>query len=378
MLLSQFDYTLPPELIAQEPAPRRDAARLLVLDRRADQIEHRAFPDLTAHLRAGDVLVLNDTRVMPARLFGTFDTGGSVEILLVRPVDSECWEAMVKPAKPARVGRRLQLACGHLEAVVVTLGIHGRRILRLPASVDLRAILNSYGVMPLPPYIKRHPEPPAGDAGGKDTQGEPGEPEGAQDERVEFETAAGGQQRIDRERYQTVYAREEGAVAAPTAGLHFTQDLLARLTAMGVEIAPVTLHVGPGTFLPVRSEAIADHRMEPERYTIPEATADAVNTAKAEGRRVVAVGTTSVRTLEHAALHRGLVRPGAGNADLFITPGFRFQVVSVFLTNFHLPRSTPLILVAAFAGLDRTRRAYLTAIAERYRFYSYGDAMLIL
>ena len=351
MLLNQFDYNLPPDLIAQEPVPERDASRLLVLDRPSGRTEHRTFADLPEYLQSGDVLIINDTRVMPARLFGVYDDGKSVEILLVRPAGAHCWEAMVKPAKPARVGRRLFLACGHLEASVVTLGIHGRRVLRLPPEADLRRILESYGVVPLPPYIKRR----------------------AATETEEPSTDRGS----DRERYQTVYAREDGAVAAPTAGLHFTPELLGRIRDLGVHICPVTLHVGPGTFLPVRTEDLSEHRMEPERYTIPHATADAVNDAKRDRRRVVAVGTTSVRSVEHAAQGRRMLAAGSGDADLFITPGFRFRMVDAFLTNFHLPRSTPLILVAAFAGLDATRRAYLEAIARRYRFYSYGDAMLI-
>ncbi len=365
MLLSQFDYDLPADLIAQEPAPERDAARLLVLDRTSGRIEHRTFADVPEYLRPGDVLVLNDTRVRPARLFGVFDDGKSVEVLLVRPAGDQCWEAMVKPAKLARVGRRLSLACGHLEAEVVTLGIHGRRVLRLPADADVREILDSHGVVPLPPYIKRRVEsrepraekPPTGPALALDAG----------------RSALGS----DRERYQTVYAREDGAVAAPTAGLHFTPELLDRIRDLGAHIAPVTLHVGPGTFLPVRTEELSQHRMESERYTIPDATAAAVNAAKREKRRVVAVGTTSVRTLEHAARGRRRVPVGSSDADLFITPGFRFRVVDVFLTNFHLPRSTPLVLVAAFAGLENTRLAYLDAIAHRYRFYSYGDAMFI-
>ncbi len=347
MLLTHFDYYLPPELIAQEPAPARDASRLLVLDRMTGRIAHRTFSDLPEYLQPGDVLVINDTRVMPARLFGVYDDGKSVEILLVRPAGEHDWEAMVRPAKPARVGRRLLLACGHLEATVVTLGIHGRRILRFPPDVNLRRLLDSYGVVPLPPYIRRRAATEA-------------------DESL-----------TDRERYQTVYAREDGAVAAPTAGLHFTPELLGRIRDLGVHICPVTLHVGPGTFLPVRTEDLAEHRMESERYTIPEGTADAVNSAKRERRRVVAVGTTSVRSLEHAAQGRRTLPAGSGDADLFITPGFRFRMVDAFLTNFHLPRSTPLILVAAFAGMEATRRAYLDAIARRYRFYSYGDAMLI-
>lgn len=370
MLLSQFDYDLPPDLIAQEPAPERDGSRLLVLNRATGRIEHRAFTDFPEYLRPGDVLVINDTRVMPARLFGVYDDGKSVEVLLVRPAGNDCWEVMVKPAKPARVGRRLSLACGHLEATVATLGLHGRRVVRLPEQVNLRAILNSYGVVPLPPYIKRR----AGDL--PDGRDAPAATDGAGEPAERGSRLA--DRDADRERYQTVYAREDGAVAAPTAGLHFTAELLDRIRDRGIRVCPVTLHVGPGTFLPVRTEDLAQHRMDPERYTIPESTAAAVTAAKREGRRVVAVGTTSVRTLEHAAMGRRALAAGSGDADLFITPGFRFRILDVFLTNFHLPRSTPLILVAAFAGLEATRRAYMEAVACRYRFYSYGDAMLIV
>jgi len=259
MLLTQFDYDLPADLIAQEPAPERDAARLLALDRASGRIEHRTFADVPEYLRPGDVLVLNDTRVMPARLFGVFDDGKSVEVLLVRPAGDQCWEAMVKPAKPARVGRRLSLACGHLETEVVTLGIHGRRVLRLPADADLQEILDSYGVVPLPPYIKRRVESREPRAEKPSTGPAPTLDSGL--------SALGS----DKDRYQTVYAREDGAVAAPTAGLHFTPELLDRIRNLGVHIAPVTLHVGPGTFLPVRTEELSQHRMEPERYTIPDA-----------------------------------------------------------------------------------------------------------
>jgi S-adenosylmethionine:tRNA ribosyltransferase-isomerase len=361
MRLSDFDYQLPAELIAQEPPGDRDASRLLVLHRRSGRIEHRRFSDLPGYLRAGDLLVLNDTKVIPARLFGTFEDGRSVEVLLVRPVDHGCWEALVKPAKPARAGRRLVLACGHLTVTVAAQGIHGHRVLRLPAEADLRAILHAYGVMPLPPYIKRGAKliAPGAEKVGRGAR----------------RSALGG---LDRERYQTVYAQEEGAVAAPTAGLHFTTALLDRIRMLGVRVHPVTLHVGPGTFQPVRVDDVSHHRMEPERYTVPEATAQALKTARAEGQRVIAVGTTTVRTLEHAANPEGSLRAGAGETDLFITSGYRFRMVDVLLTNFHLPRSTLLMLVSAFAGLEATRRAYAEAIARRYRFYSYGDAMLIL
>jgi S-adenosylmethionine:tRNA ribosyltransferase-isomerase len=244
--------------------------------------------------------------------------------------------------------------------------LHGRRVVQLPADVDLRRILDSYGVVPLPPYIRRRAE-----SGERRAEQEtlPSVP------KLNAQRSALGS---DAERYQTVYAREDGAVAAPTAGLHFTPELLDRIRNMGVHVCPLTLHVGPGTFLPVRADDLSEHRMESERYTLPAATAEAVNAAKRGRRRVVAVGTTSVRTLEHAAQHHRVVPAGSGDADLFITPGFRFRVVDVFLTNFHLPKSTPLVLVGSFAGLDATRRAYTEAIARRYRFYSYGDAMLIL
>ena len=361
MRLSDFDYQLPPELISQHPAPERDAARLLVLHRESHRLEHRTVADLPEYLNAGDLLVVNDTKVIPARLFGTFEDGKSVEVLLVRPVDDLSWEVLVKPAKRAHTGRNLLLACGHLVATVVGQGSHGRRIVTLPKDADLRAILQSYGVMPLPPYIDRSAERRAGN----------GETESSA-------CGAAAVRHLDVERYQTVYAKAEGAVAAPTAGLHFTTALLDRLRDQGVLIHPVTLHVGPGTFQPVRAEEIARHRMEPEQYAIPEETARAVRAAKAEGRRVIAVGTTSVRTLEHAGSETGTVETGEGEADLFITPGYRFRVVTGLLTNFHLPRSTPLMLVCAFGGMKTIQRAYTEAIQQRYRFYSYGDAMLIL
>jgi S-adenosylmethionine:tRNA ribosyltransferase-isomerase len=361
MRLSDFDYELPPELIAQQPASERDASRLMVLHRRSNRTDHRRFSDLPEYLRAGDVLIVNDTKVTPARLFGTFEDGKSVEVLLVRPVEEQCWEALVKPAKPARQGRRLILACGHLTVTVAAQGIHGRRVLRLPPDADLRAILHSYGVMPLPPYIKRSTESRVPAEGGWPRAETCPDPRGS-----------------DFERYQTVYAQEEGAVAAPTAGLHFTTALLDRIRELGALIHPVTLHVGPGTFQPVRVEDVSQHRMEKERYTIPEETARAIKAAKAEGRRVIAVGTTSVRALEHSANETGTAGAGEAEADLFITPGYRFRLVDALLTNFHLPRSTLFMLVCAFAGLERIRRAYAEAIAERYRFYSYGDAMLIL
>ena len=363
MRLSDFDYELPPELIAQKPASQREASRLLVLDRRSGGIAHRRFSDLPQYLCSGDLMILNDTRVIPARLFGVLEDGRSVEVLFLRPVAHQCWDALVRPAKRATLGRRLILACGHLEVTVAARGTYGRPVLRLPPDLDLRAILDAYGVMPLPPYIKRSAQ-----------SGEPRAEKHGNDRGSRL--AALGS--LDRERYQTVYAREDGAVAAPTAGLHFSRELLDQIRSQGVLVHALTLHVGPGTFQPVRAEDVSRHRMEPERYAIPEDTAHAIKAAKSERRRVIAVGTTSVRALEHGALEDGTVRAGPAEADLFITPGYRFRVVDVLLTNFHLPRSTLLMLVSAFAGLEAMRRAYAEAVARRYRFYSYGDAMLIL
>ncbi len=364
MRLSDFDYNLPADLIAQEPAPDRDASRLLVLSRQTGEIEHRRFSDLPAFLSAKDLLIVNDTKVIPARLYGTFADGKDVEVLLVRPIENSHWDALVKPAKRARMGSRLVLACGHLEATVAGVGTHGHRVLALPPNIDLRAILHAYGVTPLPPYIKR--------------RAASHEPRTATDPARLTATHGVSGSWLDAERYQTVYARVEGAVAAPTAGLHFTSRLLDRLREQGILVSPVTLHVGPGTFQPVKVEEVSRHRMEPEPYTILEETARALRAARAAGGRVVAVGTTSVRTLEHAACLDETIPAGSGFADLFITPGYRFRVVEALITNFHLPRSTLLMLVAAFAGLDLIRKAYAEAIARRYRFYSFGDAMLII
>jgi len=356
MRLSDFTYDLPPELIAQTPAPERETSRLLLLDRPSGRLEHHRFADIAGLLGPGDVLAINDTRVVPARLFGRYADGRPVEVLFLARTEGGSWEALVKPAKFARPGVRLLLAGGALSAVVAGSGRYGRRRLTLPEGADLRAVLQAHGVMPLPPYIKRRAEQPP------DLRGS---------------TPSAQLSALDSARYQTVYARVEGAVAAPTAGLHFTAELLARLREAGVTVAPLTLHVGPGTFQPVRTEEIAEHRMEAEWFQIPEATAAAVRRARREGGRVVAVGTTCVRTLEYAASRDGQVWPGEGEADLFITPGYRFRVVDALITNFHLPRSTLLMLVSAFAGMEPIRQAYAEAIRERYRFYSYGDAMFI-
>ena len=344
MDVSLFDYELPPELIAQEPAEPRDASRLMVLDRAAGGWEDRRFSELPELLRAGDCLVANRSRVMPARLLGVAEPGGqAVELLLIRPVGDERWEAMVRPGRRFRPGARIGLAGGAALAQVVGEGSEGTRVVAIEAPWPVRELMERHGLPPLPPYIGRHDAP---------------KPE-------------------DRERYQTVYAREDGSVAAPTAGLHFTPELLARLERGSVDVHYLTLHVGPGTFRPLRAGRVEEHRMEAEPIDIPESTAVAIERARREGRRVVAVGTTTTRALEWAAGEDGRVRAGTGPADLFIRPGHRFRVVDALVTNFHLPRSSLLVLVSAFAGRERVLAAYRHAVAARYRFYSYGDAMLI-
>ena len=368
MRLADLDYDLPPDLIAQAPAPERDAARLLVLDRATGSRSHRVFRELPGLLRAGDLLVLNDTKVIPARLVGRWETGGAVEALLVREVEPGVWDALLKPAARARPGRTMTFGAGDptAQAEVAGYGGAGRRLIRFRGPVDVRALMHRHGLVPLPPYIRR----PGSRVQSLKPKVERHEGElGTRDSELGTE--------MDRERYQTVYAREEGAIAAPTAGLHLTESLLEELAAAGIEIRWITLHVGPGTFQPIRARRIAEHRMEAERYVIREGTGQAVKAARAEGRRVVAVGTTVVRALEQAALRGGEVQAGPGEADLFIVPGHRFRVVDALITNFHLPRSTLLALVAAFAGLGAIRAAYAEAVARRYRFYSYGDAMLI-
>jgi S-adenosylmethionine:tRNA ribosyltransferase-isomerase len=344
MDVSLFDYSLPPELIAQEPAEPRDSSRLLVVDRGRCAWEDRAFGDLPGLLRAGDCLVANRSRVIPARLLGTAVEGGRpVELLMLRPVGEARWEALVQPGRRCRVGARVELAGGAARARIVGEAASGARVVEIEGPWPVRELLERYGVPPLPPYIARHDAP---------------KPE-------------------DRERYQTVYAREDGSVAAPTAGLHFTPELLARLADRGVAVHYLTLHVGPGTFRPLRATRLDEHRMEAEPIEIPETTARAVHEAKRDGRRVVAVGTTTTRALEWATGEDGRLREGAGAADLFIRPGHRFRAVDALITNFHLPRSTLLVLVAALAGRDLILDAYRHAVAARYRFYSYGDAMLI-
>jgi S-adenosylmethionine:tRNA ribosyltransferase-isomerase len=343
MCLSDFEFDLPEEQIAQVPAPRREDSRLMVLRQAEKSVTTGRFPDIVDFFRAGDVLVLNDTRVIPARLLGVKESGGKIEVLLVRRLvgEEEIWACLTKSSKSPRIGTRLSLG-GEIEATVLAGGEAPYRHIRFACRGDFLQALEQVGRIPLPPYIRRSDDP------------------------------------TDRERYQTVYARSAGAVAAPTAGLHFTDALLERLRALGVTICPVTLHVGLGTFLPVRSEEVSGHRMHQENFAVPAATAETVNRAKAAGNRVFALGTTTTRTLEYAVDEGGRLQAGEGVCDLFITPGFRFRVVDALVTNFHLPRSTLLMLVAAFAGRDFVLEAYRQAVAEGFRFFSYGDCMLII
>jgi len=338
-----FDYPLPPEAIAQRPAERRDASRLLVLDRARRAWADRRFADLPDLLRPGDCLVVNDSRVLPARVIARDEaTGGEVELLFATPLTPTRWEALARPARRARPGARLSVADGACVFRVVGLGGDGARVME-PERGEILPLLERHGVPPLPPYIEHYAKPEA----------------------------------ADRERYQTVYADPAGSVAAPTAGLHFTRALLGDIRGRGVEIHAITLHIGPATFRPIRAARIEDHRLPPEQARISPAVADAVNRARGEGRRVIAVGTTATRTLESAAGPDGRVRAWDGPVGLYITPGYRFAVIDALLTNFHVPRSSLLVLVSAFAGRELVLGAYRHALAAGYRFYSYGDAMLI-
>jgi S-adenosylmethionine:tRNA ribosyltransferase-isomerase len=345
--VAAFDFELPSELIAQQPSRERDEARLMRLDRVTGARTHHRVGDLPDLLVPGDLLVVNDTAVIPARLFGErVPTGGAVECLLLERLDGDEWDALVHPGQKLRVGERIRFdANGRvLHGEIIRRASFGRRTVGLwtedGQTVD--STIDAIGHVPLPPYIKR------------------------------------ADREDDRERYQTVYARHRGSVAAPTAGLHFTPAMLARLRARGVEIAPITLHVGYGTFKPVRVERVEDHAVDAETFSIDEAAADAIRRARAAGRRVVAVGTTTTRALEGVAKANGEIVAASGRTDLFIYPGFTFRAIDGLLTNFHLPRSSLLMLVSAFAGRERVLDAYGEAVAAGYRFYSYGDAMLIL
>ena len=342
---ADYDFHLPPELIAQTPLPRRDASRLMVVDRAAGTISHRVFTDLPELTAPGDLMVVNRSRVVKARLLGTrIGSGAPAEVFLLQPLGDDRYEAMVSPGGKLKPGRVVQVADGFtVEILEVT--ERRTRIVRVQAAAPFESIeqaIDAHGHIPLPPYIER-----ADDA-------------------------------ADVDRYQTVYAREPGSVAAPTAGLHFTPELLAALDARGVRRGEVVLHVGAGTFKPVETDDPADHQMHEERYVVPDSTAQALIETRAAGKRVWAVGTTSVRTLESAAAPGRTVRAGAGETRIFLRPPARPQIVDALVTNFHLPRSTLIMLVATFAGYDLTMRAYREAIAARYRFYSYGDAMAVV
>jgi S-adenosylmethionine:tRNA ribosyltransferase-isomerase len=357
---SSFDYDLPPGLIASHPAAERDASRLLIVRRDRDTFEHRTFRDIVELIDAGDILVLNETRVFPARLLGTRAGGGAAEIVLLHPAatdsappdqaDAELhmhdvwpneWTALVRPGARLRAGRAVRIA-DDLTVEILDVLADGTRRVRLRTTTDARSAIERHGRTPLPPYIERAAEP------------------------------------ADVERYQTVYARSEGSVAAPTAGLHFTPALLAALRERGVQVAKVVLHVGVGTFRPVEAEDPAEHPMHEEWYEVREGEAQRMNEVRRSGGRLWAVGTTVTRTLESAADETGTIHSGSGRTRLFIRPGYRFRAIDALITNFHLPRSTLLMLVSAFAGYARTRAAYEEAIRERYRFYSYGDAMAII
>ncbi len=339
--LADYDFDLPEELIAQTPAERRDDSRLLMLDRASGAMSHHRMRSLAELLRAGDLLVFNDVRVRRARIRGRSASGGKIELLLLRQVDSELWECLGRPGKRLRNGAEVELAGGAACEIVASDG--ERRRVRLRGVDDVEAYLEQHGEVPLPPYIKRPQGPVAADA----------------------------------DRYQTVFADRVGAVAAPTAGLHFSPELLAALGAAGVATARVTLEVGPATFLPVRVDALDECNLEAERASVGAEAVEAIAATKAGGGRVIAVGTTTTRTLESRAAAGGL-RPGEFAADAFIRPGFRFSVIDGLLTNFHLPRSTLLVLVSAFAGRQRMLRLYEEAVRQRYRFYSYGDATLLV
>ena len=341
--VSDFDYELPPGLIAQHPLPRREDSRMMVVDRRSGAIRHGAFREFPEHLSAGDLVVLNDTRVIPAKIWGQSGEA-RIEFLFVREVGGGIWEVLCRPAKRVRPGDMVYFPEG-IEARVTGLAEGGRRRLDF-GPADVRAFLREAGYAPLPPYIKR---------ARRDEAARP----------------------RDIDRYQTVFAKNEGAIAAPTAGLHFTGEMLDGLKAKGVELRRVTLEVGLATFQPIRADLVADHKMLEEAYLVTPAAAKAINAAKSAGRPVTAVGTTVVRTLE-SAWQDGSIRSGGRATSLFITPGFEFRVVDRLLTNFHLPRSTLLMLVSAFAGYELVMRAYREAVREKYRFFSYGDCMLIL
>ena len=340
MNVSDFDYELPEELIAQDPIEDRSSSRLLMLDKKTGAIEHHIFRDIIDALNPGDCLVINNTRVIPARLLGVKeDTGAAIEVLLLKRRDNDIWETLVKPGKKMKLGAVVSFGDGILKGTVIDVVEEGNRLIQFSYEGIFEEILDQLGQMPLPPYITH--------------------------------------QLKDKNRYQTVYAKYDGSAAAPTAGLHFTKELLAQVEAMGVDIAYVTLHVGLGTFRPVKESDVLKHHMHSEFYRIEQSEADKINRAKQEGHRVIAVGTTSTRTLEAAADEHGVLHETSGWTEIFIYPGYQFKVIDALITNFHLPESTLVMLVSALAGREHVLHAYEIAVQERYRFFSFGDAMFI-
>lgn len=340
MNVKDYDYDLPEELIAQDPLEDRSSSRLMVLDRQTGDVEHRHFTDILEYLHPGDCLVINNTKVIPARLFGVKeDTQAKIEVLLLKRKENDIWETLVKPGKKAKPGTKLVFGDGLLTAEVVDVVEEGNRLIQFHYDGIFEEILDQLGQMPLPPYITH--------------------------------------QLKDKNRYQTVYAKYDGSAAAPTAGLHFTKELLQKVKDMGVDIAEVTLHVGLGTFRPVKADNVLDHHMHSEFYMVSQEAADKINRAKESGHRVIAVGTTSTRTLEAAADENGRLHETSGWTEIFIYPGYQFKVIDALITNFHLPQSTLVMLVSALAGREHVLHAYEIAVKERYRFFSFGDAMLI-
>ncbi len=340
MKVSDFDFELPEELIAQHPLEKRDSSRLMVLDKKTGSIEHRSFHDVIEYLNEGDTLVLNNTRVMPARLIGEKEeTGGKIEFLLLKRIEGDKWECLAKPGKRAKIGQSFTFGEGKLKCKVVDIIEEGNRIIEFSYDGIFEQVLDELGEMPLPPYIT---------------------------EKLD-----------DKERYQTVYSKEKGSAAAPTAGLHFTNELLEQIKAKGVNIAYVTLHVGLGTFRPVKVEDINEHVMHSEYYHLDKENADLINETKKRGNKIIAVGTTSTRTLETIGDENGFVREQSGWTDIFIYPGYKYKVIDELITNFHLPESTLIMLVSALAGKENVMNAYNTAVKEKYRFFSFGDSMII-
>jgi len=338
---SDFYYDLPKELIAQDPLEDRSSSRLLVLHRKSGRVEHRVFTDIVEYLKPGDCLVRNNTKVIPARLYGTrVDTGATIELLLLKRMENDVWETLVKPGKKARQGAVISFGDGILTGEIIDVKEDGNRLIQFRYEGIFEEILDQLGQMPLPPYITHTLK--------------------------------------DKNRYQTVYAKYEGSAAAPTAGLHFTEELFRKLEEKGVLVANVTLHVGLGTFRPVKVDDVSKHHMHTEFYQVTKEEADKINKAKQAGGRIVCVGTTSCRTIESAADENGVLKPGQGDTDIFIYPGYSFKMMDVLITNFHLPESTLLMLVSALAGKEQVMRVYEEAVQERYRFFSFGDAMIIL